>query len=75
MQCIFSRYGDLTPTGVYGKLVGGLCALIGVLTLALPVPIIVANFKHFYRQETRLAQMRATIEEDEANSEGSSKSP
>ncbi|MCP9261652.1 Potassium voltage-gated channel subfamily A member 3 [Dirofilaria immitis] len=68
-------YGDLTPTGVYGKLVGGLCALIGVLTLALPVPIIVANFKHFYRQETRLAQMRASVEDDETLSEESSKSP
>ncbi|VDK62583.1 unnamed protein product [Onchocerca ochengi] len=68
-------YGDLTPTGVYGKLVGGLCALIGVLTLALPVPIIVANFKHFYRQETRLAQMRATVEDDETASEESSKFP
>uniref|UniRef100_A0AAF5RVY7 BTB domain-containing protein n=4 Tax=Wuchereria bancrofti TaxID=6293 RepID=A0AAF5RVY7_WUCBA len=68
-------YGDLTPTGVYGKLVGGLCALIGVLTLALPVPIIVANFKHFYRQETRLAQMRISAEEDETNSEHSFKSP
>ncbi|OZC11969.1 K+ channel tetramerization domain protein, partial [Onchocerca flexuosa] len=68
-------YGDLTPTGVYGKLVGGLCALIGVLTLALPVPIIVANFKHFYRQETRLAQMRASVEDDETASEKSSKSP
>ncbi|VDK69320.1 unnamed protein product [Litomosoides sigmodontis] len=68
-------YGDLTPTGVYGKVVGGLCALIGVLTLALPVPIIVANFKHFYRQETRLAQMRTSIEEDEANSEESFSPP
>ncbi|VDN08188.1 unnamed protein product, partial [Thelazia callipaeda] len=65
-------YGDLTPTGVYGKLVGGLCALIGVLTLALPVPIIVANFKHFYRQEARLAQIRASIDEDEVDSKDSS---
>ena len=46
------------PVKTAGKLVGSCCALIGVLTLALPVPIIVANFKHFYRQETRLAQMR-----------------
>ena len=34
-------YGDMTPQGVYGKIVGSCCALIGVLTLALPVPIIV----------------------------------
>uniref|UniRef100_A0A914DS14 Ion transport domain-containing protein n=1 Tax=Acrobeloides nanus TaxID=290746 RepID=A0A914DS14_9BILA len=48
-------YGDLVPTGTYGKIVGSCCALIGVLTLALPVPIIVSNFKLFYRQECRLA--------------------
>ncbi|CAJ0586889.1 unnamed protein product, partial [Mesorhabditis spiculigera] len=51
-------YGDLVPSGMYGKIVGSMCALIGVLTLALPVPIIVANFKHFYRQENRLATMK-----------------
>nr|CAD2172015.1 unnamed protein product [Meloidogyne enterolobii] len=50
-------YGDLVPNGVYGKIVGSCCALIGVLTLALPVPIIVANFKRFYRQEVILAKM------------------
>ncbi|EPB72543.1 K+ channel tetramerisation domain protein [Ancylostoma ceylanicum] len=51
-------YGDLVPLSPQGKIVGSMCALIGVLTLALPVPIIVANFKHFYRQENRLATMR-----------------
>lgn len=56
--------GDLTPKGVYGKLVGSMCAIAGVLVLALPVPVIVANFKHFYRQENRLAHMR-TLEGDE----------
>uniref|UniRef100_A0A0N5AHJ7 BTB domain-containing protein n=1 Tax=Syphacia muris TaxID=451379 RepID=A0A0N5AHJ7_9BILA len=35
-------YGDLTPTSVFGKMVGAACSLIGVLTLALPVPIIVS---------------------------------
>lgn len=69
-------YGDLVPTSVYGKLVGGLCSLIGVLTLALPVPIIVANFRHFYRQETRLAQMRESMidEEDDECSQQTSNS-
>ncbi|GMS83328.1 hypothetical protein PENTCL1PPCAC_5503, partial [Pristionchus entomophagus] len=58
-------YGDLVPTGAYGKIVGSMCALIGVLTLALPVPIIVANFKHFYRQENRLATMKVVGKECE----------
>jgi hypothetical protein len=52
-------FGDLVPTTPYGKIVGSCCSLIGVLTLALPVPIIVANFKHFYRQECRLAALYA----------------
>uniref|UniRef100_A0A1I7SCJ3 BTB domain-containing protein n=1 Tax=Bursaphelenchus xylophilus TaxID=6326 RepID=A0A1I7SCJ3_BURXY len=52
-------FGDLVPTSPQGKVVGSCCALIGVLTLALPVPIIVANFKHFYRQECRLAALYA----------------
>ncbi|KAK6733815.1 hypothetical protein RB195_017527 [Necator americanus] len=54
-------YGDLVPLSPQGKVVGSMCALIGVLTLALPVPIIVANFKHFYRQENRLATMRTAV--------------
>ncbi|CAB3411389.1 unnamed protein product [Caenorhabditis bovis] len=58
-------YGDLVPLSPFGKLVGGLCALIGVLTLALPVPIIVANFKHFYRQENRLASMKNSSKDDD----------
>ncbi|VDM76798.1 unnamed protein product [Strongylus vulgaris] len=35
-------YGDLVPLSPQGKIVGSMCALIGVLTLALPVPIIVS---------------------------------
>lgn len=42
-QYLLRRYGDLVPTGPYGKMVGGCCAMIGVLTLALPVPIIVSD--------------------------------
>ena len=44
-------YGDMVPLGVWGKMVGSLCAIAGVLTLALPVPVIVSNFNYFYNQE------------------------
>lgn len=50
-------YGDLVPEGPLGKLVGSICAIVGVLVIALPVPVIVENFKHFYRQENRLARV------------------
>jgi len=41
-------YGDMVPVGPFGKLVGAACSLVGVLTLALPVPIIGSNFEFFY---------------------------
>ncbi|CAM1322376.1 Shaw (predicted) [Pycnogonum litorale] len=41
-------YGDMVPKTYMGMLVGAICALSGVLTIALPVPVIVANFARFY---------------------------
>ena len=39
------------PDTFYGKLIGSLCAVCGVLTIALPVPVIVSNFDYFYQRE------------------------
>jgi len=44
-------YGDMRPVGPWGKLVGSMCAIAGVLTIALPVPVIVSNFNYFYHRD------------------------
>ncbi|XP_067937211.1 potassium voltage-gated channel protein Shaw-like isoform X2 [Watersipora subatra] len=41
-------YGDMSPKTYVGMFVGSACALMGVLTIALPVPVIVSNFTMFY---------------------------
>ena len=50
-------YGDLTPRTYLGMLVGSVCALLGVLTLNLPVPIIVNNFGLFYSHTQARAKL------------------
>ena len=41
-------YGDAAPVSGCGYFVGGLCALCGIVTIGLPIPIIATNFKIFY---------------------------
>ncbi|KAI8514741.1 delayed rectifier potassium channel [Branchiostoma belcheri] len=41
-------YGDMYPQTPGGKFVGSVCALAGILTVALPVPVIVTNFDTMY---------------------------
>jgi len=50
-------YGDLCPRSYLGMLVGSVCALLGVLTLNLPVPIIVNNFGLFYSHTQARAKL------------------
>lgn len=52
-------YGDMAPKTYVGMFVGALCALAGVLTIALPVPVIVSNFSMFY-SHTQVKQLAAT---------------
>ncbi|KAI3386962.1 hypothetical protein SNEBB_010449 [Seison nebaliae] len=52
-------YGDMVPKTWAGKIVGGVCALSGVLVIALPVPVIVSNFGRIYNQSQRSDKMKA----------------
>jgi len=44
-------YGDMYPRTPMGKVVGFMCALTGVLCIALPVPSIVSNFHRLYQED------------------------
>ncbi|XP_062051440.1 potassium voltage-gated channel subfamily A member 5 [Lepus europaeus] len=65
-------YGDMRPITVGGKIVGSLCAIAGVLTIALPVPVIVSNFNYFYHRETDHEEQAALKEEPGSQSRGTS---
>lgn len=50
-------YGDMAPKTYAGMFVGALCALAGVLTIALPVPVIVSNFAMVYSHSQARARL------------------
>jgi hypothetical protein len=41
-------YGDFVPQSVLGKVVGSICAMSGILVIALPVPVFVENFQKLW---------------------------
>ncbi|KAE8613905.1 hypothetical protein XENTR_v10007909 [Xenopus tropicalis] len=63
-------YGDMRPVTVGGKIVGSLCAIAGVLTIALPVPVIVSNFNYFYHRETDHEE-QVMLKEESSSRQGS----
>ncbi|XP_018905029.1 potassium voltage-gated channel protein Shaw isoform X2 [Bemisia tabaci] len=50
-------YGDMAPKTYVGMFVGALCAIGGVLTIALPVPVIVSNFTMYYSHTQARAKL------------------
>uniref|UniRef100_A0A914C7E3 Ion transport domain-containing protein n=1 Tax=Acrobeloides nanus TaxID=290746 RepID=A0A914C7E3_9BILA len=50
-------YGDMTPHTYLGRIIGSICALAGVLTIALPVPVIVSNFAMYYSHTQARSKM------------------
>lgn len=54
-------YGDYVPKTALGKVVGGMCALTGILVISLPFPLIITNFNKFMRSRTTKSRIYATI--------------
>lgn len=50
-------YGDIVPKTTMGKVVGSVCAIFGVLTIALPVPVVVNNFSLYYNHAQAQAKL------------------
>lgn len=42
-------YDHRNPETFIGKVIGGLCALVGVFILTLPIPIVVNSFAGYYK--------------------------
>ena len=47
-------YGDFPVETISGKLMGSLCAVCGVLVMALPIPIVVDNFADYYSEQKKI---------------------
>lgn len=56
-------YGDKVPKTEFGYVVGSICALCGVLTVAFTVPIVVNNFTLYYSH----AQSRIRLPHEKKN--------
>lgn len=43
-------YGDVVPTTVGGKIIGGITCVTGILVIALPVTVLVEHFNNVYKK-------------------------
>jgi hypothetical protein len=51
-------YGDFVPVTPFGYIIGAMCAISGLIFMALPVPVIVNNFTTFYAHTKARQQLK-----------------
>lgn len=56
-------YGDIVPQTLTGYVVGGACALVGVVLLTLTIPILSNSFSFFY-EHSRTVKQKAVMKKD-----------
>jgi potassium voltage-gated channel Shaw-related subfamily C protein len=56
-------YGDIVPVTPLGRIIGGFCALCGLIFLALPIPIIVSNFTTYYTHAKAHQKLKAYVDD------------
>ena len=44
-------YYDFVPETVAGKMVGGVCTIVGLFCISFPVPVIVSHFAFLYNRD------------------------
>jgi hypothetical protein len=56
-------YGDMYPTRWYGKLLGMVVMIFGIVVLALPITVIGSNFHSIYDEYNQKKEAKEKIEE------------
>mmetsp|Transcript_14870 Transcript_14870/g.34195 ORF Transcript_14870/g.34195 Transcript_14870/m.34195 type:complete len:756 (-) Transcript_14870:131-2398(-) len=52
-------YGDMVPRTGVGKLFGSICAILGVVMVALPISVISSTFNEIFREHAQLQKVRS----------------
>lgn len=58
-------YGDVSPKTPVGKFIGTVCAITGILALALPITVIGSNFSAIFSEEMEQREKEANAKKEE----------
>lgn len=64
-------YGDIVPKSVWGRLVGSVCAMSGLLLFAMPIAVIAGKFSHLYTTNADLEEYKKLNKKNKRATSGS----